>query len=98
MRREYSEGKTDIAWFNVIGNHEYSSAYNSDFSVIEGKDFSAIYRAINTNWSSLEDTWYFRDIKGYRFVFLNTGLSEPRPVAPGSRTTDRLAKGRAGIQ
>lgn len=82
----YTEDQTDITWFDVIGNHEYASAYNGDLSVIENKDFSDIYRAINEDWSSLEDTWYFRDIKGYRFIFLNTsypnrGLSHRIPEA-----------------
>jgi hypothetical protein len=83
--QSYTEDQTDITWFDVIGNHEYASGYNADLSVVENKDFSDIYRAINENWSSLEDTWYFRDIKGYRFVFLNTaypneGLSHRIPM------------------
>jgi hypothetical protein len=82
--QKYTEEETDITWFDVIGNHEYASGYNADLSVIENKDFSDVYQAINQNWSSLEDTWYFRDIKGYRFVFLNTsypneGLSHRIP-------------------
>lgn len=83
--QKYTEDETDITWFDVIGNHEYASAYNADLSVIENKDFSDVYQAINANWSSLEDTWYFRDIKGYRFIFLNTsypneGLSHRIPA------------------
>jgi hypothetical protein len=83
--QKYTEEETDITWFDVIGNHEYTSGYNADLSVIENKDFSDIYQAINENWSSLEDTWYFRDIKGYRFIFLNTsypneGLSHRIPA------------------
>jgi hypothetical protein len=83
--QKYTEEETDIIWFDVIGNHEYASGYNADLSVIENKDFSDVYRAINENWSSLEDTWYFRDIKGYRFIFLNTsypneGLSHRIPA------------------
>ena len=74
---KYTEGKTDITWFDVIGNHEYRSGYNADRSVIEGKDFSAVYKAINKNWSNLGDTWYYRDIKGYRFIFLNTAFPYP---------------------
>jgi hypothetical protein len=72
--QKYTEEETDITWFDVIGNHEYASGYNADLSVIENKDFSDIYQAINENWTSLEDTWYFRDIKGYRFIFLNTAF------------------------
>ncbi len=83
--QKYTEDETDIPWFDVIGNHEYASGYNADLSVIENKDFSDIYQAINENWTSLEDTWYFRDIKGYRFIFLNTafpnqGLSHRIPA------------------
>ena len=70
----YTQSKTDIPWFDVIGNHEYRSGYNADRSVIPNKDFSAIYKAINKDWSKLEDTWYYRDIKGYRFIFLNTAF------------------------
>lgn len=82
--RAHAEKKTEIPWFNVIGNHEYASGYttsieqipgnkpSASLKVIPGKDFSAIYRAIDEDWSRLEDTWYYRDIKGYRFVFLNT--------------------------
>lgn len=70
----YTESKTDITWFDVIGNHEYLSGYNADLSVIQNKDFRAIYKAINTDWSKLEDTWFYRDIKGYRFIFLNTAF------------------------
>ena len=73
----YTEDKTDIPWFDVIGNHEYASGYRIDNSVIEGKDFSAIYRAINPGWSRLQDTWYYRDIGGYRFIFLNTAYPYP---------------------
>jgi hypothetical protein len=76
----YTEGVTDITWFDVVGNHEYASGYNTDSSTINDKDFSAIYTAINKDWSKLEDTWYYRDIKGYRFIFLNTALPyEGRP-------------------
>ena len=70
----YTEDATDITWFDVIGNHEYKSGYNADFSVNNNKDFSAIYKAINKDWSKLEDTWFYRDIKGYRFIFLNTAF------------------------
>ncbi len=70
----YTQRKTDIPWFDVIGNHEYSSGYDADRGVIPNKDFSAIYKAIDRDWSKLEDTWYYRDIKGYRFIFLNTAF------------------------
>ena len=75
--RQYTRDETGIPWFDVIGNHEYASAYRPDLSVIEDKDYSAIYQAIDEDWSKLEDTWYLRDIKGYRFIFLNTAYPNP---------------------
>ena len=72
--QQYTEAQTNISWFDVIGNHEYASAYEVDGSLVENKDFSTIYKAINEDWSRLEDTWYYRDIKGYRFIFLNTAF------------------------
>jgi len=62
---QYTKNETSIPWFDVIGNHEYGINRNND---------GVIYAAINEDWSSLEDTWYYRDIKGYRFIFLNTAF------------------------
>ncbi len=76
----YTEKKSPFPWFHVIGNHEYASAYDDQLRVKTNKDFSPIYRAINPSWSNLEDTWYYRDIKGYRFVFLNTSYPHDGPV------------------
>lgn len=78
--QQLTEEKTDITWFDVIGNHEYNSGYRFDVNVIEDKDYSAVYKAIDKNWSTLEDTWYFRDINGYRFIFLNTAYPNPGPT------------------
>ena len=83
--REYSEKLTEIPWFNVIGNHEYKSGPDDGIGDPESpKDFSAIYSAIDDEWSSLEDTWYYRDIAGYRFIFLNTAFPHDGPshIAP----------------
>ena len=72
--QEYTKAQTSITWLDVIGNHEYLGSYDIDSGVVGNEDFSDIYRAINADWSSLEDTWYFRDIKGYRFIVLNTAF------------------------
>ena len=77
--QKYTKQQTDITWLDVIGNHEYLGAYDADTGDTESRDFSDVYRAINENWSSHEDTWYYRDIKGYRFIVLNTSFPNEGP-------------------
>lgn len=81
----YTKGKTDITWFDVIGNHEYKGGQKLLTGEVDNQDYSAVYRAINKDWNDLEDTWYYRDIGGYRFIFLNTafpteGISHQIPL------------------
>lgn len=75
--KEFTRKNTDITWFDVIGNHEYKVIDKAKLGTAGEMDFSDVYTTINEDWSRLEDTWYYREINGYRFIFLNTAFPYP---------------------
>jgi 3',5'-cyclic AMP phosphodiesterase CpdA len=77
LLQRITKDRTSIPWFDVIGNHEYIGALS--------EEIPERLRAIREEWTEIEDTWYYRDVKGLRLIFLNTAY-------PGqSRTFSEVA-------
>ncbi len=62
--KQVLEGNTTIPIYYVIGNHENKMP--------QTWNMTRIYNTINSSWYNDNDTWYYFDLKGYRFIVLNT--------------------------
>ena len=67
--KKWTSDKTEIPWFNVVGNHEYMRPI---FSGDAGRFLSKVESA----WKDESNTWYFKDVKGFRLIFLNTAIRQ----------------------